>query len=103
MVSLVLLPFKIIIWIIASPFKLLTWLIKKVGVLFGYLIAITIGLIVITIGFVGGAHMFFLWSFLITSPIFWIVVVCSFILYILIALIFVGLNYKKKDNETQNK
>tara|TARA_B100000579_G_scaffold267841_1_gene220992 strand:- start:84 stop:374 length:291 start_codon:yes stop_codon:yes gene_type:complete len=96
MVSLVLLPFKIIIWIIASPFKLLTWLIKKVGVLFGYLIAITIG-------FVGVAYVFMVGSFFITSPIFWIVVVCSIILYFLISLIFVGLDHKKKDNETQNK
>ena len=94
MVSLVLLPFKIIIWIIASPFKLLTWLIKKVGVLFGYLIAITIG-------FVGVAYILMVGSFFLTSPIFWIVVVCSIILYFLIALIFVGLDYKKKDNETQ--
>ena len=94
MVSLVLLPFKIIIWIIASPFKLLTWLIKKVGVLFAYLIAITIG-------FVGVAYILMVGSFFLTSPIFWIVVVCSIILYFLIALIFVGLDYKKKDNETQ--
>jgi len=94
MINLILLPFKIIIWIILLPFKFLAWLIKTLGILAGYLIgfAIIVGLLIL-------GWMFA--SFFIFNPIFWKVILVSFIAYIPIALIFRYYDSKKSQSKNE--
>ena len=103
MLSLLLLPFKLVIWIILLPFNIIKWII--IGI-FNLIAAIfrAIGYVLV---FVFCAFLFglgiFLFGGIITSPIFWIIFVGTFVLAIPYVIFISNLDKKKDQTIIEDK
>ena len=100
MLSLLLLPFKLVIWIILLPFNIIKWIIigifnliagifKAIGYILGTLIYLIFALFIFGLGWVLVGAIF-------TSPIFWIIYAVTFVLAIPYVIFIINLD-KKKD------
>ena len=104
MLYLLLLPFKLLIWIILLPFNIIKWIIvgiynliagvfKAIGYALGSLIYLIFALLMFVLGW-------FLVGGILTSPIFWIIFLGTFVLAIPF-VIFISALDKKKDQSNK--